>query len=236
MFQSTHPHGVRPEESRTYSQKQRFQSTHPHGVRPAAIAIGVLLYSFNPRTRTGCDILCSDPNSFTMQVSIHAPARGATSGLVTWFSSLDVSIHAPARGATSVSSSSGASGAGFNPRTRTGCDTVIRTFFSWLEFQSTHPHGVRRGILDHQALFVSVSIHAPARGATRCSCAIVCILCFNPRTRTGCDYLGLYISRSLFVSIHAPARGATRSNQPGIRVQRFNPRTRTGCDPCCQFF
>ena len=100
--------------------------------------------------------------------------------------------------------------------------------------------------------FIGVSIHAPARGATRCSCAIVCILCFNPRTRTGCDYLGLYISRSLFVSIHAPARGATRrtellktykyvsihapargatrSNQPGIRVQRFNPRTRTGCD------
>ena len=54
----------------------------------------------------------------------------------------------------------------FNPRTRTGCDTVGEVRF---------------------ALF-GVSIHAPARGATRRLPSAM---------------------RPLYVSIHAPARGAT---------------------------
>ena len=35
-----------------------------------------------------------------IEVSIHAPARGATSTLALWHDQLKVSIHAPARGAT----------------------------------------------------------------------------------------------------------------------------------------
>ena len=56
----------------------------------------------------------------------------------------------------------------------------------------------------------SVSIHAPARGATY----FVIKLkrrseCFNPRTREGCDSKFLSSFQGLAVSIHAPARGAT---------------------------
>ena len=120
-------------------------------------------------------------------------------------------------------------------------------------FQSTHPHGVRQEYLRNllrQRCFnprtrtgcdkkggklvikVSVSIHAPARGATN---ALV------------------MSAPSMQVSIHAPARGATgvnsyvitsplfqsthphgvrpaKGNQPYGGVASFNPRTRTGCD------
>ena len=56
MFQSTHPHGVRPGLGAEEMEYLKFQSTHPHGVR---------LNSFK-------DI------EITSIVSIHAPTRGAT--------------------------------------------------------------------------------------------------------------------------------------------------------------
>jgi len=99
------------------------QSTHPRGVR-RVIALGMIVtvFCFNPRTREGCDFIL--PWSFRIStafqsthprgvrlypslvfqnfdgVSIHAPARGATS--YDWIILLMncVSIHAPARGAT----------------------------------------------------------------------------------------------------------------------------------------
>ena len=99
-------------------------------------------------------------------------------------------------------------------------------------FQSTHPHGVRRPWTYVDILPLSVSIHAPTRGATS---AIE-------------EEPGL-----MPVSIHAPTRGATperdsssvsllfQSTHPhGVRRRlcgslrtvslRFNPRTHTGCD------
>ena len=99
MFQPTHPHGVRPLRYKTDQIQLAFQPTHPHGVRlvtpdvtasaynvsthaPArgATAPGgphfLLYHRFNPRTRTGCDIM--PPVSSGFFVSTHAPARGAT--------------------------------------------------------------------------------------------------------------------------------------------------------------
>ena len=145
---------------------------------------------FNPRTRTGCDLGTQSTPLVCMQVSIHAPARGAT-------------------GARTKSASRWTS---FNPRTRTGCDCPaepvsacrsqfqsthphgVRHTLSQLSaniymFQSTHPHGVRLLSLIAPMSALSVSIHAPARGAT-----------IMEATE---EYLA-------HVSIHAPARGATR--------------------------
>jgi len=165
---------------------------------------------FNPRSRTGSDPHRESGKS-THTVSIHAPARGATRLLRLsnccsakfqstlphgerldrvhqgdWL--IPVSIHAPARGATSGDHSfprrssfnprsrtgsdqpraGGAMEAGrFNPRSRTGSDSNMKTMKSYK---------------------VKVSIHAPARGATR---------------------LLRLSSCSGSVSIHAPARGAT---------------------------
>ena len=54
---------------------------------------------------------------------------------------------------------------------------------------------------------------------------------FNPRTREGCDFFSITISRFCTISIHAPARGAT-ALQTATLISRidFNPRTREGCD------
>ena len=55
-----------------------------------------------------------------------------------------------------------------------------------------------------------VSIHAPAQGATIVEHGLFLFsLCFNPRTRTGCDLCKSGGSYFLRVSIHAPAQGAT---------------------------
>ena len=56
---------------------------------------------FNPRTREGCDYFADIDAAAAAEISIHAPARGATKRIVwTAWESTDISIHAPARGAT----------------------------------------------------------------------------------------------------------------------------------------
>ena len=120
-----------------------FQSTHPHGVRPQSGGSLSSPGGFNPRTRTGCDMIPRWWTSGT-RVSIHAPARGATSNSGRTSHDSVVSIHAPARGATML---------------------MVYTTNSAL-FQSTHPHGVRQSIPNMASLINLVSIHAPARGAT----------------------------------------------------------------------
>ena len=122
----------------------------------------------------------------------------------------------------------------FNPRTREGCDPFDATTAANLcLFQSTHPRGVRhilgitlRPIFGFQSthprgvrLFKAkggqhgkaISIHAPARGATRrIQFQGGPKMYFNPRTREGCDKsVSAIQSPSGFISIHAPARGAT---------------------------
>ena len=144
-------------------------------------------------------------------VSIHAPARGATPTSRRGRHSRNVSIHAPARGATS-------------PRI---CVAVKASF------KFTRPQGARLVTWDGERAIDSfnsrarkgrdalpadtftltyVSIHAPARGATRLL-SVVDIVCKFQFTRPQgarrlSDYLGLPL---LPVSIHAPARGATRA-------------------------
>ena len=55
----------------------------------------------------------------------------------------------------------------FNPRTRVGCDMDVRGFlFLFVEFQSTHPRGVRPIAGAATSFGYLVSIHAPAWGAT----------------------------------------------------------------------
>ena len=77
-------------------------------------------------------------------------------------------------------------------------------------FQSTLPHGERPESVEGLKRMVSVSIHAPAWGATK-------------SFRNS--------SRSWSVSIHAPAWGAT-GNEVAVKssIEGFNPRSRMGSD------
>ena len=144
MFQFTHPRGVRHSAFLCTSVHNLFQFTHPRGVRlyfqdHSVISVliqftpprGVrLLFGimkgrdcprFNSRPREGCDIL-------------------ALLSVCFW----SVSIHAPARGATSPMRQASPPRRGFNSRTREGCDKqASMTAYSAKAFQFTHPRGVR---------------------------------------------------------------------------------------------
>ena len=180
--------------------------------------------------------------------------RHTFSGIFEYYG--QVSIHAPARGATDAQIVERMHSHGFNPRSRTGSDDLyIAETVREREFQSTLPHGERQEelIKEYKSIKVSihapargatgsywrprpfrgVSIHAPARGATSASRFGTSTLqafqstlphgerlswskfrylltsCFNPRSRTGSDRFG-----SLY-----------RRNREG-----FNPRSRTGSD------
>ena len=168
-----------------------------------------------------------------------------------------ISIHVVVRGATNQSCCACCHPLNFNPRTREGCDADGEPLgFSFNAFQSTHPRGVRRGHAHSRRSCIdfnprtregcdmigfkfkgrhsSISIHAPARGATPATSLILWRRSdFNPRTREGCDARreaavkndaafqsthprGVRLGRDVYfvafvlISIHAPARGATQ--------------------------
>ena len=121
----------------------------------------------------------------------------------------------------------------FNPRTHTGCDTAPLNTAAFVRmFQSTHPHGVRRKLLNDKDTNLSVSIHAPTRGATKSQGVsdIVANVSIHAPTR-GATRICASSLATISVSIHAPTRGATRQRS-GITIASvcFNPRTHTGCD------
>ena len=165
--------------------------------------------NFNPRTREGCD---------------------SQAGLLCTLS--DISIHAPARGATNTTPAYLMGWEDFNPRTREGCD-CDKDFMVILLVISIHaPARGATALASVAAALFAISIHAPARGATDQPAGRFAILQnFNPRTREGCDEFltgtvcpyfkfqsthprgvrhieeGAYATGE--ISIHAPARGAT---------------------------
>ena len=123
-----------------------------------------------------------------MEISIHAPARGASITTIIRICRKRISIHAPARGASQSEN--------------TAC-------MPWI-FQFTP---LREGLL--ASLFAAagrytISIHAPARGASnRCLCKRVICNNFNSRPcERGFELLGKHLGM-WNISIHAPARGAS---------------------------
>ena len=125
-------------------QQVRFQSTLPRGERRMTVQIFQILAYFNPRSREGSDQNLRWKISAATEISIHAPARGATVFSPDTLPLPEISIHAPARGATSGSTSPYSNCADFNPRSREGSDTVLFFFQqSIVQFQSTLPRGER---------------------------------------------------------------------------------------------
>ena len=79
MFQSTHPHGVRLDLLNNWYQQQVVSIHAPaRGATYPTSFLAPNFLSFNPRTRTGCDMECFHLLTKKNYVSIHAPARGAT--------------------------------------------------------------------------------------------------------------------------------------------------------------
>ena len=86
----------------------------------------MILHGFNPRTRTGCDNMAIEEY---IQNNISFNPRTRTGCDADWdnitINMAIVSIHAPARGATTPTSATNKGLLSFNPRTRTGCDAYL---------------------------------------------------------------------------------------------------------------
>ena len=139
-----------------------------------------------------------------------------------------VSMHAPARGATTTPTSTGRTRRGFNPRACEGRDSLLAPLSVTSQiFQSTRPRGARLSPMVLGKPFVSFQSTRPRR-ARRGGAAPACRYgCFNPRAREGRDQAHQRLAQQCdLVSIHAPARGATLTNPIYIGQQIWFQSTR----------
>ena len=197
----------------TVTWKDRFQSTHPRRVRHYLVIKIVMMENyFNPRTREGCDYYLRHRfHSLSRFQSTH-PRRVRRGSLQEQDSSTGISIHAPAKGATSIRIYPNLRYSYFNPRTREGCDQIWKA--EHLVHVPISIHAPAKGATDFALKDIKtivISIHAPAKGATQEQ-----VLknpwhrYFNPRTREGCDITPTILIIFFHnISIHAPAKGAT---------------------------
>ena len=213
-FQFTLPHGERHGRTSSYYNLRTFQFTLPHGERRARRRPGLAGCRFNSRSRMGSDhrrrpLLQRD------QVSIHAPAWGATREEGAVSVSLLFQFTLPHGERLASRSWRGIFWPGFNSRSRMGSDGG-----EWLP-----------------APAADVSIHAPAWGATwrprrrrtprrgfnsrsrmgsdtTRTASVHTTRRFNSRSRMGSDMAGSGVLTGSRVSIHAPAWGATLPQAP----------------------
>ena len=148
LFQSTLPHGERQRQMPHGDGNQQFQSTLPHGER----------LQYASRRRGGA------------QISIHAPAWGATDGWIPATRVIIISIHAPAWGATLSQL----------------CDCFI------LQFQSTLPHGERQMQARLPSTYLVYFNPRSRMGSDLFpGCEADRFRHFNPRSRMGSDMMEL---------------------------------------------
>ena len=168
-----------------------FQSTPPaRGATNAASASASVTPNFNPRPpRGGRRSPCVSP--IRAEPFQSTPPRGGRRHDYTAFlNPAAISIHAPARGATSAAWFSSAASCYFNPRPREGGDfSRLTTTFRMI----ISIHAPARGATASFATKFTastISIHAPARGATWISLPTGAGAgYFNPRPREGGDDL-----------------------------------------------
>ena len=189
-----------------------FQSTPPHGRRRGARQAPAPLRCFNPRLRTGGDVLFRHAAPAADQFQSTPPhGRRPRPKDSTCTSRPFQSTPPHGRRLRTI-----LSGRGFStfqstpPHGRRPVQTAPARARQGSTFQSTPPHGRRRRIRGAEQLNFFVSIHASAREATSGACV------FFAKIR---------------VSIHASAREATcQSGACPLPTKSFNPRLRTGGD------
>ena len=208
-FQFTLPRGERPLAAFALCTIDQFQFTLPRGERHPALKKPSGSNGFNSRSRVGSDL--SGPLlTAGVNVSIHAPAWGATvetqaAGELRW-----VSIHAPAWGATRLAVSTservmfqftlprGERHGRFKRGSQTG------------KFQFTLPRGERPRATGPKGSDMKFQFTLP-RGERRRHAAPPTAAqgSFNSRSRVGSDPSRRAKPQRRRVSIHAPAWGAT---------------------------
>ena len=208
-----------------------FQSTLPRRERPQTAPQGQAHSHFNPRSREGSDLAANGLLTSGLTISIHAPAKGATLQPFALLLGRCISIHAPAKGATHYATPAPVL-AGFQSTLPRRERPVALSLISFSRsFQSTLPrrsdqhhrravrntvdfnHAPRRSD-DFRARLLpdTISIHAPAKGATdpnKPEDAAIPISIHAPAK--GATLFRSYAPQTSAISIHAPAKGATSS-------------------------
>ena len=100
QFQFTHPRGVRPGRNPAAIKVIMFQFTHPRGVRPTPAPQRSGISCFNSRTREGCDLDTRAVGRTDVVFQFTHPRGVRLTSVSASEPSPNVSIHAPARGAT----------------------------------------------------------------------------------------------------------------------------------------
>ena len=188
-------------------------------------------------------------------ISIHAPAKGATTGitLLMYFtvfqSSLPrrkrlnrckdvqkaygISILAPAKGATTATVRLKRWHRHFNPRSRKGSDLPQKRKRRYIRiFQSTLPRRERQYKAFLKCNAPAISIHAPAKGATKGKVNNYGnYINFNPRSREGSD-AACHIRQKCSQYFNPRSREGSDQKPEIIRgsIINFNPRSREGSD------
>ena len=187
IFQSALPRGERRVDRFKNATYVTFQSALPRGERLRLLYAVLSAWDFNPRSREGSDRQSPVHRSllpyFNPRSREGSDKEGKYKGTTK-----EISIRAPARGATMSVNDIIFASLDFNPRSREGSDHHSR--IQWLQqiqFQSALPRGERPGartldtliknfnprsregsdgINTNRLLFSLISIRAPARGAT----------------------------------------------------------------------
>ena len=119
-----------------------------------------------------------------IEISIHAPTRGATISNYMQIASRKISIHAPTRGATSTCEARYIISLYFNPRSYKRSDFLLHN--SACPHVNFNPRSYKRSdTIDEEygLIEIYISIHAPTRGATLLILKRIYILGnFNPRS------------------------------------------------------
>ena len=148
----------------------------------------------------------NQPPSRRNHISIHAPQWGATNLTITQSSISAISIHAPQWGATYIS---------------------ITEISSIIEFQSTHPSGVRLVEPVFPLFAVEISIHAPQWGATGTDYEQSNVRDISIHApQWGATYRETSLRFADVISIHAPQWGATKRaviHRTNITFQSTHP-------------
>ena len=143
-----------------------FQSTLPREERRSFRLNYFRQRYFNPRSHERSDLCAGLSLYLCTRISIHAPTRGATKSVDSGDMMSEISIHAPTRGATFVAHIRIRILMYFNPRSHERSDNnKYNNLTNSRLFQSTLPREERQCV--HYFLTpLSISIHAPTRGAT----------------------------------------------------------------------
>ena len=184
---------MRPNEAYKCTTEIEFQSTHPRRVRR------INNYSV----------------TITSSISIHAPAKGATNSNAHTILRKTISIHAPAKGATNFDCFHLQCHHLFQSTHPRRVRHVVSELFGWhVQFQSTHPRRVRLVATASLDIAPFISIHAPAKGATRAGNGPI------------------FYAKN--ISIHAPAKGATGHHTRRASARQFQSthprRVRRACN------